>query len=569
MPQIKAIQVRRFKRLTDIHVDLGTTTVLIGANNAGKSSILQAIQFAVSLAQSAKLIGGVNWAADKYELSFSQTQLLYCPISDAMQIASGGELVEDPSQRVEIRFELASGDSALVTLRKGRNRNLKVAIEGQILGTTLQDLASPFSIYAPGLAGVPRTEAFMSQGMVSRTVARGDANLVLRNVLLLLKKAPAKWGQFISDMRALFPSIELEVSFIPEQDEHITAKCALDGGPTVPLDAAGTSVLQASQILGYVALFQPKLLVLDEPDSHLHPDRQRSLCKLILDLAEEREFQVVMSTHSRHVLDAMRRRARVVWLNRGSRVDDTDIDTTQMLLDLGALDSVDYMADGHTKCVVATEDAHQEFIRSLLEASGFPDEETEIVSYPGCSQVEAALVLAAFLSDKAPHVRLVVHRDRDYLPQEVVETFETRLRGRGVEPFVTSGSDIESYFLNPRHLAELNPPLTEADVQQLLDQATTDVRVENIKAIVNLRTEQAFKKRAQTGDKPNHGEIAVTAASDYEANVLGMRRGDLVLSRLKSLIQQQRGSNPSITTSTPHLANAELQAIKQRIWSGP
>src|SRR5688572_7313606 len=111
MPRLKTVTVKRFKRLGEVKIDLGTTTLLIGANNAGKSSVLQAIQFAVSLAQSAKLVGGVAWAGGKYELSFSQTQLLYCPVSDAMTLASGGELVEDAAQRVEITFLLDDGSS--------------------------------------------------------------------------------------------------------------------------------------------------------------------------------------------------------------------------------------------------------------------------------------------------------------------------------------------------------------------------------------------------------------------------------------------------------------------------
>ena len=83
------VVVTGFERLAEVTVDFGTTTLLIGSNNAGKSSVLQALQFAVSLAQSAKLVGGVQWAGDKFELSFSQNQLLYCPVSDGNRSRPG------------------------------------------------------------------------------------------------------------------------------------------------------------------------------------------------------------------------------------------------------------------------------------------------------------------------------------------------------------------------------------------------------------------------------------------------------------------------------------------------
>ena len=51
MPKLKTVTIRRFKRLEHLELDLGDVTLLIGANNAGKSSILQAIHFAVSIRQ--------------------------------------------------------------------------------------------------------------------------------------------------------------------------------------------------------------------------------------------------------------------------------------------------------------------------------------------------------------------------------------------------------------------------------------------------------------------------------------------------------------------------------------
>jgi predicted ATPase len=62
MARLTSVTVRRFKRIEDLTVDLDDVTLLIGANNSGKSSILQAIHFAVSIAQTAKLVGeGVSW----------------------------------------------------------------------------------------------------------------------------------------------------------------------------------------------------------------------------------------------------------------------------------------------------------------------------------------------------------------------------------------------------------------------------------------------------------------------------------------------------------------------------
>src|SRR5262249_13510381 len=172
-----------------------------------------------------------------------------------------------------------------------------------------------------------------------RMVARGDANLTLRNVLRMLKSNEPAWKDFIDDMQSIFGGIEIAVEFDEDTDENINVYFQFPGGPSLPVDAAGTSVLQASQILAYICLFAPQVLILDEPDSHLHPDNQRILCDLIFKLAAKRGFQALISTHSRHVLDSVKNRGTIVWLSKGLKVDTPDINTTKVLLELGALDS--------------------------------------------------------------------------------------------------------------------------------------------------------------------------------------------------------------------------------------
>ena len=134
------------------------------------------------------------------------------------------------------------------------------------------DISKPFTVYAPGLAGIPKEERYMSPGVVRRIVARGDANLTLRNVYRMLNSQPDKWDEFMNDMRSLFEGINIDVGFDEDTDENINVSFKFPNGPWLPVDAAGTSVLQASQILAYIALFEPQILILDEPDSHLHPD---------------------------------------------------------------------------------------------------------------------------------------------------------------------------------------------------------------------------------------------------------------------------------------------------------
>ncbi len=561
MSRIRHIRIRRFKGLLDVGVLLEDVTLLIGANNSGKSSVLQALHFACSIAQSARLVGeGVSWANDSFQLSINPAQLIYTPVADVMTLAYGGALQEPREQQIEIVVEDDDFNLCTVGLRRGRNRNVAVSLVGRQLGEQLMSLEQPFTVYAPGLAGIPKEERYLSAGVVRRYVARGDANLTLRNVLRMLSENQQHWDQFIGDMRSLFPGIEIAIHFAEQTDEYIQATFKLPNTVMLPIDAAGTSILQASQLLAYIALFRPRLLILDEPDSHLHPDNQRALCELVYSLASGRGFTAVLSSHSRHVFDALRDRAAVVWMNHGRVVEEPDRNTTAMLLDLGALDSVDYFADGELRCIVATEDTNLDPIRALLSSNGF-DDDVEIASYAGCTKVDSAILLSRFLQAKAPHLKLVVHRDRDYASNDDVERFETRLGAEQLIPFVTSSNDVECYFLNAQHISALNPAITVRRAEQLIDQAVADTADVSFGAIVNLRTQAAFRNRIGGQGPPDNGAIAIAARTDQAADARRMARGKSTVGRLIALLQQELGARPRVYHPSAHLRDANIQAL--------
>jgi hypothetical protein len=560
---LTSITIRRFKQLQEITIPLSQLTLLVGANNSGKSSVLQAIHFAVALSQSAKLAGGVSWRNDAYELSLNPSQLLYTPVADVMSLATGGKLAEGKTQQVEIILTANDGTSTTVAISRGRNRNVAISLSGRSLGEKLQDISKPFSIYAPGLAGVPREELYMSAGRVRRIVARGDANLVLRNVLWMLKKKAIGWNRFQEDIAEIFPGITIEVDFDDQTDQYIRASFTRDGGPTLPLDAAGTSLLQAAQLLSYVTLFEPQILVLDEPDSHLHPNNQRRFCKLIANLSTTRQFRILMSTHSRHMLDALRKTSSLIWINAGKIVEGAGRETTALLLDLGALDSLDYFADGQLKYLVATEDEDTSMLESLLWSSGFSKDDTEVVSYSGCSKIDAAVAWGSFIKSKATNLVTIIHRDRDYCDASEAARFCNELQQHGLLPFLTDQNDLECYFLNADHLVDANPGLDKDKATTFISQAIENAKEASIKAIVNLRTHEAHKRRGGNGRQVDHGEIAIAATRDFDASPNTMTRGKETLGRLASLIQQELKQNPRIVVPSRYLAIASLQRILQ------
>lgn len=537
---LNSVRVQRFKSLSDVTLEFGDRlTVLVGPNNAGKSSLLQAIQFGVSIVQSIRLDGSGRWSGDALAGTLSADQLVYTPLRDVQMLAHGGSLRQSAESAIIIDFA-NDGATASIAVRRGKNKNVSINCAGKSLLRRLESLEQPFSVIAPGLAGIPSFEEFRSEGIVRRAAARGDANSVFRNVLWILRNDPVSWELFQTRLHAVFPDVAIDVSFDPASDEHLRATITRNGA-ALPIDASGTGILQAAQVLAYVGVYAPRLLILDEPDAHLHPDNQRKLVRLLHELAEEEDFQVLMSTHSRHMLDeSVSIGATTHWVTAGA-IDEAPAAVLEMLMALGALDAGDRLRAGATEWVVLTEDAKLEPLRAVLHAAGFSDDSTSIWSYASCTQLGAATALGRFIADNAPGTKVLVHLDRDYMGEDTFEHITTKLLESGLQLFTTPGTDIESFFLNVDHLSAVYSDQPRDAVESLLATATEATREPSMRSLINARVDAANQRRKNGESQPNVGALSEQAHKDYNDSPERLRHGKTVLKRLNALAQEQFG----------------------------
>lgn len=558
---LDSVQIQRFKSIADTTIPLGRVTLLVGPNNSGKSSVLQAIQFGVSVVQSLILDGTSKWRGDSLSGTLATDQLVYTPLRDVHTLAQGGTLRQANSS--DIHLDFTSGDQrASISVRRGKNRNIAVSVGGKELGSALQSLETPFSVIAPGLAGIPSFEEFKSEGIVRRAAARGDANNVFRNVLWILRQDPHRWRQFRERLHEVFPDVTIEIAFDAGNDEHIRATATREGS-VLPIDSSGTGILQAAQVLAYVGVYKPRLLILDEPDSHLHPDNQRKLARLLTHIANEDDFQVLMSTHSRHLLDeCVDLGASTHWMASGT-LEAAPLQTAQVLMDLGALDASDRLRGGATPYVVLTEDSNTDYIETLLQASGFSRDEYTVWSYANCTRIYAARALAHFIIEHAPATKVIVHRDRDYLDDEGVEREMAELRSAGIFAFVTVGTDIESMFLTEAHLQAVYSDSPPDEVIALLEDATLEARGASIEALVNARVEAAFRSRRDGESQPNVGRISEAAREEYDRNPALFRHGKKTLKVLNRLAQERFGRSRKVAVVSDALRQSELEAVRE------
>lgn len=533
---IEKIKIKNFKNIEELEINLESVNVLVGANNAGKSSILQAIQFAVSIAQTSTL-ENTWWRrnSDTLPTSLTPDQLIYTPIKNVYKLGHGGKLDIEREKAIQIEFfEKETNQKSKVLIRRGKNKNIATEIHNQILGEQLRSIDNPFSVYVPGLAGIPTYEEFRSPGILNRAAARGDANNYFRNIIYKLKTNKEKWIKFINDFNSIFPNTNIKIIFNYEKDEFIDISIESEG-KSLPIDSAGTGVLQTLQILSYINLYSPKILILDEPDSHLHPNNQRLLAEKLHSLAIENDFQIILSTHSRHLLYSFEDLAKINWISNGKIVEE-DINIINVLIDLGALDKGDFLRNEKIKLVVLSEDSNTNQLSQIIKSSGFIENEFEIWSYDGCSDIKTANVLAAFIKKNSPNVKIILHRDRDYLEDKELDIIFSNLKDDIDYSFITNGYDIESHYLIPEVISDLCEELNIEESKEIINQAINETKEDSIIKLINTLTDKSLKNK----EGHNAGRNALKAKELFESDHLRYSYSKKTFKKLKNILQEKR-----------------------------
>jgi predicted ATPase len=534
---IEKVDLHRFKRIETAELELARINVFVGGNNSGKSCILQGIHFGVALAQARKIAGSEQ---------FPPEQLRYCPTDNFLDLCCGQRLHEGTSVETKFYESTENGEEvASVSLTRGRNGVVKARTTGGDLLARVSDPKGFFSIYVPGLAGISLREEYRSELVVNNGIARGDANLFLRNLLLRLERSEQRKASFSEHFGRVFPGCVVTTQFSEPDHLTISSRVRTADGREFALDMVGTGMLQAIQLIAYITMYQPRLLLLDEPDAHLQPSNQKLLADTLASIVDKSETKVLIATHSRNLLDAFSDYddAKLFWVRQGVVTEHEDWADVAVLMDLGALDRGEHLLNGRYKYLIWTEDDDTKYLDLFLRANGVSQAEALIFSYKASSKIDAARLLADFVSRVRPGVRTIIHRDRDFMSNDEVNRLREKysLTDTGATRlFITRGSDIESYFVSAEHLAQvLN--ITQDNSRVLIETTIQEFQNEFLIKFQSKRNE--IKRDLYKSDPEQCPEIT----SLVPGSVVPVEKalGKLLLKKLGSKIQAM-GSNPKI-----------------------
>ncbi|MBI2926309.1 MAG: AAA family ATPase [Verrucomicrobia bacterium] len=303
------VEIENFKRYgAKQHIELDHPAVLIGPNNCGKTSAIQAIAL--------WSMGVKTWyserkgssASERYAVGLNRLNILAVPVTrtrffwNNARVRTGNTPI---SVTITVGIEHKGTIKPLTMLFRSHSDDL-VYCEPD--APTLADLdlikhAASLNVeLLHPMSGLETEEPVLKPGRINVLLGQGQTAQVLRNLCLIVAKdAPDDWRQIASLMRRLFQA-ELEG---PRENERGAVELFyLQADVKEPLDIslAGRGFQQLLLLFAYLFSHKRSVLLIDEPDAHLEILRQRQVYVLLREVAHWNESQVILVTHSEVVL---------------------------------------------------------------------------------------------------------------------------------------------------------------------------------------------------------------------------------------------------------------------------
>ncbi len=304
------LEIENFKRFGDKQrIVLDHPAVLIGPNNCGKTSAIQALALWSQAVKTWYDVRKDSSAKERTATALNRLNIVAVPVQRTRffwhntNVRAG---TKDIPLTITVGIEFNGNVVALPMRFRNQGDELVYCTPDESVVANLDFLKYAALINVELLypmSGLETEEAIVQPGRVDVLLGQGQTAQVLRNLCLMVAKdTPDDWKRIVALMRRLF-NVTLEV---PQETTRGAIEMRyLQPGVREALDvsSSGRGFQQMLLIFAYLYSHKRSVLLVDEPDAHLEILRQKQVYVLLRDIASENHSQVVMVTHSEVILD--------------------------------------------------------------------------------------------------------------------------------------------------------------------------------------------------------------------------------------------------------------------------
>lgn len=304
------VEIEHFKRFgARQRIELDHPAVLIGPNNCGKTSVIQALALWSQAVRTWYDARKASSATERTATSLNRLNIVAVPVQRTRffwhntHVRKGNK---DIPLVITVGVEFQGKIRPLPMRFRNQGDELVYCTPDGEVAADLDLIAHAASLHVELLypmSGLDTEEPILQPGRVDVLLGQGRTADVLRNLCLAVyRAAPDDWQRVVALMDRLFGARleapqETARGSIALHYRQPGVKEALD------VSSAGRGFLQMLLVFAYLYSHKRSVLLVDEPDAHLEILRQKQVYVLLRDIASDNHSQVILVTHSEVILD--------------------------------------------------------------------------------------------------------------------------------------------------------------------------------------------------------------------------------------------------------------------------
>lgn len=316
---LKKIKLTNFKTHESTHIELETfMTIITGENNSGKTSLLESMLifqecyhatiFEIQKKTIKKVKEGI--------LTVGQYDFAGKNISSFNSVRSidKKELFFKDSNTFNIELFFTTDESDLsICFEVSRGKvegiyNIKPIItnENLILLNSFNPLNFLYIINTQPISTISSNEVYLSPKNLQFNIEHNNSRNIIRNRLLSISKNYELFSQLTSQIEYILGyKFVFDISFNLNEDMYIDVKFkAKDDKYFQDIALLGSGTLQIIEVLIGLNIDNgalEKIVLLDEPDSHMHRGLQKRLVSKLREISKSK-IQIFLTTHNEQII---------------------------------------------------------------------------------------------------------------------------------------------------------------------------------------------------------------------------------------------------------------------------
>ena len=461
---IRTIRIRGFKRFDEVEFRLPGHVVLAGPNNTGKTTVLQAIASWSLALQRCRELNDFNRRRGYTRAPIARQAFTTVPLR-SFDLLWRNRRYSKYEQEIEIEVQHDTGWSITMELIADSTEQIYVRPKADVPVDTLRALDLR-AVYVPPMTGLDTDERLFQPAAVEQLLGLSRPGEVLRNLLVTAHYNESAWVALQASIKKLFG-----YGLLPPDANgpYIRAEYQMtDDGPPLDIASAGSGFQQVLMLLTFLNTREGAVLLLDEPDAHLHMLLQDAIYHELRTVAAQQHSQLIVATHSEVIINAVEPRELCVTLHEPRMIADTQ-ERSRLISSLRVLSNADVMQVLGVLGVLYVEDYTDiNILRAWASTLGHRADgllATELMwkplvfqaqeGRPGISARDHFRALQ-LVREGLPGLEL---RDGDARP----EIPDTDITGAGLQRLRWRRYEIESYLVHPDALARFVEALVGPD----------------------------------------------------------------------------------------------------------